>query len=293
MNLAQAIQKNEENEGINSVKGGIYTQSPSNKLSYRAQKNKEKGLPEEEGLNTKVTLDLLQKLHYKDIQQSMPDDFKPEKYVTDVDDDEEDDSVFDYFFPGNKKKKPKKNAKGNNYSEKIMNIKREFGDTKSKRQGQDVIFEEQESMYKSDKESRRTKTNRSIQPSNPGQSKKSHRRVESQIALHSKANKDLTNNQKGNITARGPKTKNLNSLKGVSKKYVSGGQTSRKAGSNKRLSKGANKSKDKLHKSNQKSHIMGKIAKIEDMRKKQERDNLERAMKTHNNQLRRSQKYLK
>lgn len=299
MRLNNAMKKgNLDDDGISEMGGGMYDQTPNQKQSYRVRKNKEKGLPEDEGLNTKVTLDLLQKLHYKDIQQSMPDDFKPEKYVTEPDDDDEDESVFDYFFPGNKKKKPKKNTKGNNYSEKIMNMKREYNGTGQSRMNQDVIFEEPESMYKSDKESRRTKTNRSIQPSNPAQSKKSHRRAESQVALHNKGNKDfMIGSRKQN------KKKGLNDLRGTKKKYqTNGGMTSRAQNSNKRLPQARSKSKDrnmggpgskKLHKSNTKSHIMGKVAKIEDMRKKQERNNLERAMKIHNNQMRKSQKYIR
>lgn len=38
---------------------------------------------------------------------------------------------------------------------------------------------------------------------------------------------------------------------------------------------------------------MSKIGKIEDMRKRKEKNNLERALKSHNNQLRKSQKYLR
>lgn len=101
----------------------------------------------------------------------MKDDFQPQM-VTDSEDENEEDSVFDYFFPGMKKKKPKK-IKGENYSEKIMNIKREYGSKQNPVKGShDVIFEEQESMYKSEKGSaKHVKSHRSIQPSNPGQSK--------------------------------------------------------------------------------------------------------------------------
>jgi len=217
------------------------------------------------------------------------------KYITEGDDDE-DNSVFDYFFPGNKKKKPKNNIKGQNYSEKIMNMKREYNDSKGAIRGNhDVNFEDPDSMYKSDKESRRTKTNRSIQPSNPGQSKKSHRRVESQLALHSKGNKDLIKNSKARLSARGKKGK-LNAIMPSSvKKFNGGAQTSRAGASAKRMtSRSKSKGKgDKLHKSNQKSHIMNKIAKIEDMKKRQDKQTLDRAMKIHNNQMRKSQKYLR
>lgn len=259
------------------------------KGSYRIRKNLAKGLPVEEGKNTKVTMELLQKLHYKDIEQSKPDDFKPENYITDPDDDE-DDSVFEYFFPGNKKKKPKKKVKGENYSEKIMNIKKEYNDYKTVRLNQDVVYEEQESMYKSDKESRNTKSHRSIQPSNPGQSKKAHRRVESQITLPSKANKELLKNPKMQLSVRGKPGK-LKALPPSTSKKASGPHTSRK-----NLNEPRSKSRDKspkMHKSNTKSNILGRIAKIEDMRKMKEKQGLDRAMKTHNNQLRKSQKYLK
>ena len=55
----------------------------------------------------KFSLELLQKLHYKDINQSQPDDFSPDRFVTDPEDTGDDDSVFDYFFPGNKKRNPR------------------------------------------------------------------------------------------------------------------------------------------------------------------------------------------
>jgi hypothetical protein len=168
--------------------------SQKGKNSYRVRKNMAKGLPDDEGKNTKVTLELLQKLHYKDIGQSLPDDFKPETYITDHEDSEkEDDSVFDYFFPGSKTKKPK-NVKGDNYSEKIFNIKKEAQNSKYLnpiKGNHDVIFED-ETQYKSGTESRKVpKSHRSIQPSNPGQSFKSHRRAESQVSLHSKGTKAL------------------------------------------------------------------------------------------------------
>jgi hypothetical protein len=143
------------------------------KESYRVRKNKSKGLPDEEGKHTKVTMELLNKLHYKDIMQNLPDDFKPEKYITEDDgEDDGEESVFRYFFPGEEKKKPKKKVKGENYSEQIMNMKREINDNNAAKLKQDVAFEKQELMYKSEKESRNNaKTNRSIQPSNPAQSK--------------------------------------------------------------------------------------------------------------------------
>ena len=98
------------------------------KDSYQIRKSISKGLPPDEGKNTKLTLELLQKLHYKDIELSKKDDFQLQM-VTDLEDENEKDSVFDYFFPGMKKKKPKK-VKGDNYSERIMNIKREYGSKK-------------------------------------------------------------------------------------------------------------------------------------------------------------------
>lgn len=213
-------------DGVSTVHGGNHgygvkrqEESQQIKQSYRVRKNISKGLPPDEGKNTKVTLELLQKLHYKDINQSKPDDFKPEKYVTDGDDEADEDSVFDYFFPGNKKKKPKKDIKGVNYSERIMNIKREYTASKGGTNGgNDVVFEEPESMYKSDKESRAPKTNRSRQPSNPGQSKKSHRRVESQINLHSRANKDFVKNSKEQLSVRGIKKGKLKNIQGMTKK---------------------------------------------------------------------------
>ncbi len=53
-----------------------------------------------------------------------------------------------------------------------MNMKREINDNNAAKLKQDVVFAEQESMHKSEKESRNNaKTNRSIQPSNPAQSK--------------------------------------------------------------------------------------------------------------------------
>jgi len=64
-----------------------YNGASPKKDSYRVRKNISKGLDPEEGKNTKVTLELLQKLHYKDIEQSLPDDFNPEKFVTDPEDD--------------------------------------------------------------------------------------------------------------------------------------------------------------------------------------------------------------
>lgn len=280
-------------ENASSYTESQYQKSPTkddNKNSYRLRKNKAKGLPPEEGKNTKVTLELLQKIHYQDIEQSMKDDFKPEM-VTD-EENEEDDSVFNYFFPGNKNKKPKK-VKGENYSEKIMNMKKEYN-TKDKmiRGNHDVIFEDQESMYKSEKETNKApKSHRSIQPSNPGQSKKSHRRVESQINLHS-SSKDLLKSQKGMTTGR-KSAKDLNPLVPSSTKKYTGALTSRKEKSDHSRSRSKSKDKSKLKKSNQKSHILNQVAKIEDMKRRKDKDNLNRAMKIHNNQLRKSQKYIK
>ena len=105
-----------------SIFWNIYKQK-QNKGSYRVRNNLAKGLDLYEGKNTKITLELLQQLHYKDINQSQPDDFSPDRFVTDPEDSGDDDSVFDCFFPGSKKKKPKANKKGENYSERIMNIK--------------------------------------------------------------------------------------------------------------------------------------------------------------------------
>jgi hypothetical protein len=137
------------------------------KGSYRVKNNQSKGLPDEEGKHTKVTMELLNKLHYKDIMQNLPDDFNPEKYVTENDEDDDGESVFGYFFPGEEKKKPKKKVKGDNYSEQIMNMKREINDNNAAKLKQEL-------MYKSEKEKEirnNAKTNRSIQPSNPAQSK--------------------------------------------------------------------------------------------------------------------------
>jgi hypothetical protein len=271
------------------------------RAGYRVRKNISKGLDPEEGKNTKVTLELLQKLHYKDIEQSLPDDFRPEKFITDPEDNnsQDDDSVFDYFFPGSKKKKPKK-VKGENYSEKIMNIKKELNQNKMNpvMGNRDVIFEEQESMYKSDKEgSKNTKSHRSIQPSNPGQSFKSHRRAGSQINLHPKNAKPLVKPPKGQLAIKDGKKLNIKSLalSGL-KKNPPGAMTSRRGPSAKKLNLSRSKSKDKsnkLHKSNQKSNIMSRVAKIEDMRKVSEKQSMNRAMKIHNNQLKKSQKFMR
>lgn len=270
-------------------------ESPTGRGSYRVRKNLSKGLDPNEGKNTKVTLELLQKLHYKDIEQALPDDFKPEKFVTEPEDNDDDDSVFDYFFPGNKKKKPK-NVKGDNYSEKILNIKKELSQNPA-RGGNEVGFEDKESTYRSDKGSAKpVKSQRSIQPSNPAQSKKMHRRVESQVLLHPKGGKGLILNTKNLSPAKGAKAGKLNALVPSSSKKFAGAQTSRAGPSDKQKSVGRSKSRDKpskLKESNQKSHILNKIAKIEDMRKREEKNSMNRAIKIHNNQLRKSQKYLK
>ena len=64
----------------------------------------------------------------------------------------------------------------------------------------------------------------------------------------------------------------------------------------KKYTGGISKSKEKspkLRKSNQKSDILSKIAKIESLQKKNEKNSINRALKAHNNQLKKSQKYLK
>lgn len=218
--------------------------------------------------------------------------------MTDPEDTGDDDSVFDYFFPGSKKKKPKTNKKGENYSERIMNIKKDF---KTNRAGpikanHEVAFEEQNSTYKSDKESNKNpKSHRSIQPSNPNQSKKSMRGAQSQANLNPKA--DISKDSKVNRSS----SKNLNSAKlgalapSSVKKYA-GAQTARDNSSAKKSAGGRSKSKEKspkLRKSNQRSEILSKIAKIESLQKKNEKNSINRALKTHNNQLKKSQKYLK
>lgn len=205
--------------------------------------------------------------------------------------------MFDYFFPGNKKKKPKR-VKGENYSEKIMNIKKEININKNNpmKGNHDVVFEEGESMYKSEKGSTKNKTHRSIQPSNPAQSSKKHRRAGSQITLHGKANKELFKNPKHQLAIRAGKGTTLKALAASSVKKFAGANTSRAQGGAKKNTLGRSKSKEKspkLRKSNQRSNILAKVAKIEDMRKKEEKSTMNRAMKIHNNQLRKSQKYLK
>lgn len=258
-----------------------------------------KGLDPNEGKNTKVTLELLQKLHYKDINQSQPDDFSPDRFVTDPEDTGDDDSVFDYFFPGSKKKKPKAAKKGENYSERIMNIKKTTGLNRAGpiRASHEVAFEEQNSTYKSDRDSNKNpKSHRSIQPSNPNQSKKSMRGTQSQANLNSRA--DVSKDSKHNRSS----SKHLNSAKlgalapSSVKKYA-GAQTARdNNASAKKSAAGRSKSKEKspkLRKSNQKSEILSKIAKIESLQKKNEKNSINRALKTHNNQLKKSQKFLK
>ena len=98
----------------------------------------------------------------------------------------------------------------------------------------DVIFEEQESMYKSEKESpKHMKSHLSIQPSNPGQSKKSYRKVESQLNLNSAANRSLVKNDKVMSSTKNIKLGKLRAIIPSSVKKLGGGQTFRRNNSEK------------------------------------------------------------
>jgi hypothetical protein len=92
--------------------------------------------------NTKVTLELLQKMDFEDIDGDDSDNFRPSDVLLPEDQNsnsEEEESVFNYLFPdGLKKKHDKDNSRAivgkNQFSEKVYNLKKK-GKKGRKRKG--------------------------------------------------------------------------------------------------------------------------------------------------------------
>ena len=96
--------------------------------SYLVRKNVKEGNPIDDGKNQKVTLDLLQHMHYSDIAQNLPDDFQPNDVLaerTEFEDSSSDSSILMSYKSKRKKKKTAVTdaTKPSNYSEKIFSLK--------------------------------------------------------------------------------------------------------------------------------------------------------------------------
>jgi hypothetical protein len=110
--------------------------NPLDANSYRVLENMKRGLDPEANKNTKVTMELLQKMDYKDLKTNDDDNFKPTDVIAQSEPGEDspsdDDSVFDYLFPDKHDKKEEKKLKSNKavvgkneFSEKVYNLKKE------------------------------------------------------------------------------------------------------------------------------------------------------------------------
>lgn len=109
--------------------------NPLDANSYWVLDNMRRGLDPNENKNTKVTLELLQKMDYKDLEtKDDENNFKPSDVVSvkPTESESDDGSVFNYLFPEGLEKKEKSSTKSkkaligkNDLSEKLYNMKKD------------------------------------------------------------------------------------------------------------------------------------------------------------------------
>lgn len=271
----QTAQIDEDGNIINIPQLGDNEQqlNPYDVNSYRVINNLKVGEEVEANKNTKVTLELLQKMDFEDIDGDDSDNFRPSDVLLPEDQNsnsEEEESVFNYLFPdGLKKKHDKDNSRAivgkNQFSEKVYNLKKK-GKKGRKRKGPVKGAGPMNGGKK--------------QPMQPSQ-------VEEDIPL-SKEEKTVPLKRNAslkslNMSSRGSK-KPLPSLKG------SVTHRRNKAPSEKSKSRDRSKSSKRSMKGSQKGSMISRADKIENIRAKEEKDMMQRGLNVANQSVNRGMK---